>query len=128
MAELVGLCQQAWNETIFDGNQLVSCPSDMYQLLPETEAASQPDLLDYTSQVATCTSDFQEIVSGASHVLTCSENDFQYISRIELLGTSSTGNQSGFMSQIQYDQLWLLIFICGLLMAFGLGAIKGGQR
>lgn len=25
MAELVGLCNQNWNETVFDGSQIISC-------------------------------------------------------------------------------------------------------
>lgn len=127
MAELVGLCNQNWNETVFDGSQIISCPSDQFQLISKTDAAALPDLLNYSSQVATCAADFQQIISGASHMLTCSENDFQYISRIELL-EPSTGIETGSMSQIQYDSLWLLLFIIGLFLAFGLGAIKGGQR
>jgi hypothetical protein len=30
--------------------------------------------------------------------------------------------------QANDDRLWLLIFIIGLVFAFGLGAVKGGQR
>jgi len=30
--------------------------------------------------------------------------------------------------QANDDRLWLLIFCVGLLFAFGLGAVKGGQR
>ncbi|MGO2474216.1 MAG: tail virion protein G7P-2 [Vibrio litoralis] len=32
------------------------------------------------------------------------------------------------MTQEQFDSLWLLIFIIGLVVCFGLGAIWGGQR
>jgi len=28
----------------------------------------------------------------------------------------------------QFDEFWLLIFCIGLIVSFGLGAIKGGQR
>lgn len=32
------------------------------------------------------------------------------------------------MTAEQADQLWLVVFCIGLVMAFGLGAIYGGQR
>ncbi|WP_425452789.1 tail virion protein G7P-2 [Marinomonas piezotolerans] len=32
------------------------------------------------------------------------------------------------MDSQQYDSLWLLGFCASLLISFGLGAIKGGQR
>ncbi|WP_374708185.1 tail virion protein G7P-2 [Salinicola avicenniae] len=32
------------------------------------------------------------------------------------------------MTADQFDQLWLLTFCIGLVVSFGLGAIKGGQR
>ncbi|WP_420855097.1 tail virion protein G7P-2 [Salinicola salarius] len=32
------------------------------------------------------------------------------------------------MTAEQFDQLWLLTFCTGLVLCFGLGAIKGGQR
>jgi hypothetical protein len=32
------------------------------------------------------------------------------------------------MSTDQYENLWLLVFCASLIFAFGLGAIKGGQR
>jgi hypothetical protein len=32
------------------------------------------------------------------------------------------------MTVEQYDGLWLLGFCAALIIAFGLGAIKGGQR
>ncbi len=32
------------------------------------------------------------------------------------------------MTTEQFDQLWLLGFCAALVVSFGLGAIKGGQR
>lgn len=32
------------------------------------------------------------------------------------------------MDTDQFNSLWLLIFCIGLVLAFGLGAMKGGQR
>ncbi|WP_445619178.1 tail virion protein G7P-2 [Kushneria sp. Sum13] len=32
------------------------------------------------------------------------------------------------MDTTQYDGLWLLVYCIGLVVVFGLGAIKGGQR
>lgn len=32
------------------------------------------------------------------------------------------------MDTQQYESLWLLTYCVGLMLAFGLGAIKGGQR
>jgi hypothetical protein len=32
------------------------------------------------------------------------------------------------MSAEEFEGLWLLIFCASLIVAFGLGAIKGGQR
>lgn len=32
------------------------------------------------------------------------------------------------MEPEQFNQLWNLVFCIGLVLAFGLGAIKGGQR
>lgn len=32
------------------------------------------------------------------------------------------------MDANQYQSLWLLIYCIGLMLSFGLGAIKGGQR
>ncbi|WP_223161995.1 tail virion protein G7P-2 [Salinicola endophyticus] len=32
------------------------------------------------------------------------------------------------MTDDQFNALWLLTFCIGLVLAFGLGAIKGGQR
>jgi len=32
------------------------------------------------------------------------------------------------MTTDQFDSLWLLIFCTSLVIVFGLGAIKGGQR
>lgn len=32
------------------------------------------------------------------------------------------------MTEAQADQLWLLVFCVGLVVSFGLGILKGGQR
>lgn len=127
MAELVGICNQSWNETLFDGSQIISCPSDLFQLLPPADAASQRDFFNYTSPVATCAAGFSQVVSGANHQLICSASDFAFISRLDFHSAFSPA-EDGSMNPAQFESLWVLVFIIGLLMAFGLGAIKGGQR
>jgi len=32
------------------------------------------------------------------------------------------------MTSLEWESLWLLVLIIGCFVAFGLGAIKGGQR
>ncbi|MBE0507544.1 MAG: hypothetical protein IBX50_12645 [Marinospirillum sp.] len=125
MAELVGLCNQSWNETLFDGSQIISCPSDKFQLLPPADAVSQPDFFNYTSPVATCATGFSQVVSGANHQLICSGSDFAFISRSDFF-SAVPPVEDGSMNPAQFESLWLLVFIIGLVMAFGLGAIHGG--
>lgn len=127
MAELVGLCKQNWNETVFDGSQIISCPSDKFQLLLPADASGQPDFFNYTSPVASCATGFSQVVSGTNHQLICSVSDFAFVSRLDFF-SAVPPVEDGFMNPAQFESLWLLVFIIGLLMAFGLGAIKGGQR
>lgn len=129
MADLLALCSTSWETTTFSGNTLLNCASEPYQLLTAQQAAVQPDFTTVSTEVGTCSSDFSEITLGASKSLACSISDFSFITRTELLEMLSTGtNLGGVLSEVMFSQLWLLIFVCGLLVAFGLGAIKGGQR
>ncbi|MFK7160853.1 tail virion protein G7P-2 [Marinospirillum sp. MEB164] len=130
MADRIGLCEQDWNQVVFDGSSLVSCPTHLFQLTPFQQAIRQPGFFDSTVLVATCSKvgGFSEIISGANSILSCPENDFLMISRSSYASYPIDDDLGASISQIQYDHLWLLVFICGLLMAFGLGAIKGGQR
>lgn len=132
MAALVGLCEITWTEAVHDGNQLISCPSELFSLQMPAAAASQPDFFSFTSPVATCATDFSQIVSGASHQLACPESDFAFISRFDfpalVAAVPASEDTNDFMSSAQYEGLWFLVFIIGLVVAFGLGAIKGGQR
>lgn len=132
MAERVGLCEITWNEAVHGGNQLISCPSELFLFQVPAAATVQPGFFAFTSPVATCATGFSQIVSGASHQLTCPESDFAFISRFDFQvqpsADTSQEDTSGSMSSAQYEGLWFLVFIIGLVVAFGLGAIKGGQR
>lgn len=128
MADLVSLCSTVWNETVFSGNTLISCINEPYQLVSKHSVTNQPDFLTITTPVATCKTNFSEITLGTSQSLACSLSDFEFFSRLDYVEQLSKGNPSGQITQLHFDQIWLLIFVCGLLVAFGLGAIKGGQR
>lgn len=129
MADLVALCSTSWETTTFSGNTLLNCANEPYQLLTAQAAAGQPDFTAISTEVGICSSDFTEITLGAGKSLACSISDFSLITRFEMLDNLSTGTSAGGgMTEVMFSQLWLLIFVCGLLVTFGLGAIKGGQR
>lgn len=122
MADLIALCKTEWTQTAFSGSALIGCQNEAYELSTVHSALTQPDFLEVLQDVATCKTDFEEIVLGNSQYLACPQSDFKFLTRIELTEKGTD------LESYHFDQLWLLIFAIGFLVAFGLGAIKGGQR